>query len=256
MFELIMDILDKITTEFTSSCREILGGSLTGVYLHGSAVMGCFNEQTSDIDMLVIVNGPLTDDKKRKFMEMTVDLNRQATKKGIEMSIVQRRYCRPFVYPTPFELHFSSGTLSWYQTAPDDYIKKMNGTDRDLAAHFTIIKKYGKCLFGEPIDKVFGEVPEDDYFDSIFSDIDNAEEDIISDTCYITLNLCRVLAYKRDRLILSKEGGGKWGLESLPAEFHTVISQALDCYTRNIPMDISGNISVDFAKCMITMIKG
>lgn len=52
-------------------------------------------------------------------------------------------FCNPFVYPTPFGLHFSAAHLKWFQENPDDYVKKMNGTDKDLAAHFTIINHCG-----------------------------------------------------------------------------------------------------------------
>ena len=33
--------------------------------------------------------------------------------KGIEMSIVTKTVCNPFVYPTPFELHFSAMHIGW-----------------------------------------------------------------------------------------------------------------------------------------------
>ena len=36
----------------------------------------------------------------------------------------------------------------------------MIGADKDLAAHFTVIRARGRCLCGLPIDEVFGEVPE------------------------------------------------------------------------------------------------
>ena len=36
------------------------------------------------------------------------------------------------------------------------YFSKMNGTDSDLAAHFTIIRKRGKCLYGLPIEQACG----------------------------------------------------------------------------------------------------
>ena len=54
------------------------------------------------------------------------------------MSIVKRSVCRPFVYPTPFELHFSIMHLEWYRKDPHDYIENMKGTDKDLAAHMMV----------------------------------------------------------------------------------------------------------------------
>ena len=74
----------------------------------------------------------------------------------------------------------------------------MKGTDKDLAAHFTIIKNRGRCLAGAPIDEVFGEVPGEDYLDSISGDIADAALDLPENMMYYTLNLTRVLAYKKE----------------------------------------------------------
>ena len=85
-------------------------------------------------------------------------------------------------------------------------------TDKDLAAHSTIIYHRRKCLYGNDIKDVFGAVSKKDYFDSIWSDIEEAETEIMDNPTYIILNLCRVLAYKKEELILSKQEGGKWGI--------------------------------------------
>lgn len=222
--------LESITKEFVEQSRSILGDNLAGVYLHGSAAMGCFNALKSDIDLLVVVKGDVPDRIKRRYMDMVVALNACAPQKGLELSIVREAVCRPFIYPTPFELHFSNAHLNWYQANPTEYIEKMRGTDKDLAAHFTIIYHRGKRLWGKEIRDVFEEVGQEAYFDSIWCDIQDAETEIMENPVYIILNLCRVLAYKEEGLILSKAEGGSWGLENVPAAYRPLISQALRAY--------------------------
>ena len=143
---------DRLINEYVRRSIEILQYTLIGVYLHGSSVTGCFNPQKSDIDLIIVVNGEISDETKREFMDMTVELNARAPRKGIEMSTVKRDVCAPFVYPTPYELHFSAGHPQNYEEDPDDYIRNMKGTDKDLAAHFTVIRTRGRCLYGAPID--------------------------------------------------------------------------------------------------------
>lgn len=140
---------------FVAQSRDILGDCLTGIYLHGSAVMGCFNSQKSDIDLLIVAKGGLSAEIKRQFMDMAVRMNEQAPAKGVEFSIIREDVCSPFVYPTPFELHFSITHLKWYQSDPAGYVAKMNGTDRDLAAHVTILYHRGRTLWGREIKEVF-----------------------------------------------------------------------------------------------------
>ena len=225
--------MNSLINGFVERSKEILGDNLIGVYLHGSSVMGCFNPQKSDVDLIIVADHPLSDSDKRTYMEMTVECNATGPAKGIEMSIVLRKVCKPFVYPTPYELHFSAGHLQWYRNDPDDYIRRMNGTDKDLAAHFTIINKRGRRLYGAPIEEVFAQVPDADYMDSIRFDVENAAAEITQYPMYLTLNLARVLAYREDGLILSKKEGGEWALEHLSSEYRPLIADALREYSES-----------------------
>ncbi len=224
------DLLKMIADTFVNRSRKILGDNLVGIYLHGSAAMGCFNDKKSDIDLLTVVSDTPSGAVKLRYMDMVTALNASAPPKGIEFSMLRRAVCRPFVYPTPFELHFSATHLMWYRRDPRDYISKMNGTDRDLAAHIMITRHRGQCLWGEAIQSVFEDVGEKAYLDSIWRDIEHAGEDILETPVYTALNLCRVLAYKREKLILSKQEGGQWGLKNLPESCGRLIRKALDDY--------------------------
>ncbi|MCR5459688.1 MAG: DUF4111 domain-containing protein [Acetatifactor sp.] len=251
VLELQNSKLYRVTTQFTKQSRTILGDNLTGVYLHGSAVMGCYNPEKSDVDLIVVVNDSLSDDVKRKFMDMIMTLNDEGPAKGIEMSIVRKADCNPYLYPTPFELHFSAMHVGWYRDNPEDYIKKMKGTDADLAAHFTIIQKRGKRLYGAPIDEVFAIVPQADYVDSIWNDIADAEEEITDHPTYLTLNLARVLAYLKDGLVLSKKEGGEWALNNVPDSYHRLIKAALSEYAGAMDLSYDAELAKDYAGYMV-----
>ena len=65
------------------------------------------------------------------------------------MSVVLSKFYREFVYPTPFELHYSIAHLQRCQDNLREYCKSMNGEDKDLAAHFTVFKKAGYAIWGK-----------------------------------------------------------------------------------------------------------
>lgn len=44
-----MNIVKNLTKNFVEQSQEILGDLLVGIYLHGSAVMGCYHEKKIDI---------------------------------------------------------------------------------------------------------------------------------------------------------------------------------------------------------------
>lgn len=251
-----MSELKEILDNFIRNSKEILGNNLTGIYLHGSAAMGCFNYKKSDIDLLVVVKSDVSKENKRLFMDMVVALNCEAPSKGIELSIVKENVCKPFVYPTSFELHFSVAHLNRYLTNPDDYVEKMNGTDKDLAAHFTIIYHRGITLYGKEIKSVFAEISHEYYMDSIWYDIQNAKEEIIENGMYITLNLCRVLAYKKERLILSKQEGGEWAVQYISEpKYKEMILSALEEYRTGNAMPINKAEAVEYAEYMLKRIR-
>lgn len=246
---------DDLLLRFTQTAKELFGQNLTGIYLHGSAAMGCFHPVKSDLDLILVVEHDISDRVKMEFMKATVSFNKEAPAKGIELSIVKKAFCRPFVYPTPYELHFSNAHLAWFLEHPEEYIAKMKGTDKDLAAHFTVIQSCGITLCGEEPGRVFSPVPRADYFDSIWLDIENAGKEILNDPLYITLNLCRVLAFVRENQVCSKQSGGEWGLCSLPKRFHPLIQNALDCYSSEEEMTCPPFACTQFADYMLENIK-
>ena len=251
-----LELYENLLEEFVSRSKTIFGANLTGIYLHGSAVMGCFNPEKSDIDLLVVIKEDIPYETKRWFMDMVVALNERAPEKGIELSVVKECVCNPFVYPTPFELHFSNTHLNWYQTNPKDYVEKMKGTDKDLAAHFTITYHRGRTLYGKEISEVFAPVPTTDYMDSIWCDIENAKDEMVENPMYLTLNLCRVLAYRKDGLIVSKQEGGEWGLKNIcKPEFQVLIGAALKEYQSGEAMVFDMTVAREFAEYMLKEIK-
>lgn len=240
---------------FIETSKEILGENLVGIYLHGSAVMGCFNPQKSDLDFIIVVNHDMTDEEKIAYLMEVVKLNREAPKKGLELSIVKKEVCNPFVYPTPFELHFSPFHLKSITENVQNYIETVTGTDKDLAAHFMIINHYGVVLYGSNIFDVFGEVPRNDYIDSIWSDVECAKEDILENPMYMTLNLCRVLAYVKDSLVVSKKEGGMWGIQTVLQKFQRLIQDALRCYETEEEMCVEEENALEFVSYMIGQIQ-
>jgi len=205
---------------------DILRDNLIGIYLHGSLTMGCFTER-SDIDFLVVVKDPLDNPTKRALADELLQLQ-GLPEKGIEMSVILQRYAQSFQYPTPYELHYSEMLRENY-IRDKDYICCGDG-DKDLAAHMTVIRHRGICLYGKLIKEVFANIPKECFIDSILCDIKDAREGIRQNPVYYLLNLCRVLHYLRHDKVLSKLEGGLWGIEQLPEKFRPLLENAVGAY--------------------------
>ncbi|MBE5795529.1 MAG: DUF4111 domain-containing protein [Clostridiales bacterium] len=240
-------MLCDFLTHFARMSQGLFRDNLIGVYLHGSLTMGCFNPEKSDIDLLLVVETEPTDTEKLAFMQEVAFLSEEAPAKGLELSVVTRDAVKPFQYPTPYVLHFSPMHADWFQRDPVGYVELMKGEDPDLAAHCTILRQYGVVLYGTSIASTFDPVPKAAYLDSIWQDVQGAQEDILLDPLYITLNLCRVAAFVQEGLVLSKREGGRWGLNHLPERYHGLIRQALACYATNEALTVDPCLTTDFA---------
>jgi len=221
------ELLQKIKTSYQS----ILQDKLVGIYVHGSIAFQCFTWENSDIDFLVIVKRPLSQAEKEALISTLISLDEYAPKKGFEMSVVLQSNCKPFVYPTPYELHYSNSYRERYREDLSGLCESLHGEDKDLASHITVINAVGFPLCGPAVSEVFSPVPKTDYLDSLLYDVGDAEEEICENPVYFILNLCRVVAYVEADLVLSKSQGGEWGLAHLPENYRHLIRAALRVYS-------------------------
>lgn len=247
---------ELILNQIKDSCLHIFGEKLTGIYVHGSLAFGCFHWENSDIDFIIVTKKEPEMQQKEQLIRELLRIDEGCPQKGLEMSVVTEEQTRHFQYPTPFSLHFSNTHKQACMENLKGYCERMQGTDEDLAAHFTVIREVGIVLYGKPIPEVFGEVPAAAYLDSIQKDIADAAGEICRDPVYLTLNLCRVLACKKEGKILSKQTGGEWAIQTLPALYRKTVEAALNRYTQK--EDSIQSVTPDqltaFAAYMLTQI--
>lgn len=219
-------LLDRITGCF----KEALGSDLTGVYVHGSLAFGCFTWETGDVDLIVVVKKEPDHFKKRALIRSIMAIEADAPPKGIELSVLLEADCRHFTHPMPYVMHYSKGHATRYLEDPDGHIRRLRGTDRDLAAHITVMHAVGYELMGPKVECVFSKVPAADYIDALMYDIEDAAQNIHQAPVYTVLNLCRVLAYVEEGRMISKDDGGEWGKRNLPEGFVPTVESALEAY--------------------------
>lgn len=243
------DLLHRIKEAY----QRILGGNLTGIYVHGSIAFGCFHWERSDIDFLVVVEKPLTQRNREQLIQVLLELDAFAPSKGFEMSVLLRSACSPFSDPTPYELHYSNAHRDHYLHNLSETCRALHGFDPDLAAHVTVINHVGLTLCGLPREQVFSSVSRASYLSSLWYDIEHAAEEAERDPVYFTLNVCRVAAYLETGQVLSKEQGGSWGLIHLPEDAE-VIRSALASYRTGAAWP-DGPVCCFFAEKMLMRIR-
>ena len=73
---------------------------------------------------------------------------------------------------------------------------------------------------------------------------------------YIRRSICaEALAYRKEKLILSKQEGGQWGLKNLPERYGSLIRRALDDYGSTGAAAFDEGESREYAVYMIQAIR-
>lgn len=221
----------EVLTQFASLCRNILQGKYVGVYLHGSLAMGCYQYGRSDIDILVIVNSPITKQEKKHLIHQLMSLEADYQVQ-FEMSVIDKAVLFPFQFPTPFELHYSVYHKYHYENE-EDYLCDQ-GTDKDVAAHLVVTLHRGMTVDGPNMEEVIPTIDDKYFICSIKNDIQTAKTAIIQSPVYYVLNLCRALFYVQEGVVASKQEGGIWAMQMVADHWKPLIQQALEHYQRNL----------------------
>jgi len=160
-------------------------------------------------------------------------------------------------HPIPYELHFGEEYADSIRDSLYDYAAR-RGRDPDLAAHFTVARKIGICLYGTGLTSNPRPVPWSNFLDSIDAgDLDwiLTGENILSSPFYGGVNACRVLMTRTygEGTIVSKEDSALWALANFPEEYREIIRLALDVYRASTPVTTenrrTGGIEWDSGNC-------
>jgi hypothetical protein len=189
-----------------------LGDALAAVVLHGTLTLGDYLPGRSDIDLLLIVNDPLTD---AHLAGLTNAVGQQRPRGPIRVDIrVVTRTAAGAPSPLP--------TMEAYLRVkgPQRRVHR-EGRDRgerDLAVESSVCRAHGRSLFGAPPSELIGRVPDPCVLDA--GDAQLADWQAIgNDPPYAQLTVlsaCRVWRFAEEHRHSSKDAAGLWALRRDP----------------------------------------
>jgi hypothetical protein len=98
--------LEAYTATVADRLLGVLGADLVGVYLHGSAVLGGWRAEVSDVDLLGVAAGPIQAPARRGVAERLTDPALPCpAAHGLEFSLITAAAARAPTRSPPFELH-------------------------------------------------------------------------------------------------------------------------------------------------------
>jgi hypothetical protein len=190
--------------EVTERLRATLGDRLLGIYLHGSAVLGDFVREGSDVDLVAVSDGPLTDDERDMVAERLSSESLRCPARGLELHIVDRGSLEELVEPPPFELHVA--------TDPGRVVSgRGHGGDPDLVMHYAVLRQRGATLVGPPASEIFPTISKQRLVPAFAGELRWALEH--ASPAYQVLNACRAWRFLEENALTSKLAGASWARE-------------------------------------------
>lgn len=235
MFYKYDNCIDEIKNEIEAVinlCKTYISDKLTGIYLHGSLAMGCFNPDRSDLDLIVVVKKKIPSETKIEIVKELMNISLKPS--PVEISFLTEKNLVREGGVFKYDLHYSEYWRKRYeklitQTTANIWNDE-SLEDIDLLAHIRVINERGITLLGKDKDFIFPRINDGDYIKAILYDFDDASDGCANKPEYYILNSCRILHFLENRYVTSKKEGGEWGQKALPEQFASLAEAALHIY--------------------------
>ena len=199
-----------------------LGGRLRAAYLHGSAVLGGWRPERSDVDVLFVTEDDVSRPELTAAAAILAAAEPGCPGQGLECSVVTVGQAGRPQAPWPFLLHVARDPGGGRTRIVDGGERP---GDPDLLMHYTVCRAAGWPVRGPAAPELIGSVPRPVILgyltDELRWGIEHGSE------AYAVLNACRARVFLADGRIVSKVAGGSIALaEGLGPG--AVIRRALD----------------------------
>jgi Domain of unknown function (DUF4111) len=215
-------VADAYAAAVAGRLRDVLGADLVGVYLHGSAVLGGWLPQTSDLDLLAVAAGPPAAAARRAVAERLTDPALPCpAAHGLEFSLVTAAAAGTPSRSPRFELHVGHATGAterrpgFPERLPATRVVDGTGTagDPDLLLCFEVCRRAGRSVLGPPPAEVFAAPPRAWLLEAAAGELRWAAGH--ASFAYRVLTACRAWRFLDEDALGSKLAGGAWARSRL-----------------------------------------
>ncbi|MBB5114227.1 nucleotidyltransferase domain-containing protein [Micromonospora echinospora] len=149
----IRDYLD----ELVHRSRDVLGDDLVGAYAAGSVGLGAYQPGRSDVDVALLVAGPLPEAAKRALVDRLRHESLPCPARGLEL-VVYRRDVAASGTPEPgFEVELNTGATMPFRATCDPADRPAADGRFWYALDRSILRQSGRTLLGPPAADMFAD---------------------------------------------------------------------------------------------------
>lgn len=215
-----------------SLLQELFPQELTGIYLYGSAVLDGLRPE-SDIDILVIIDRPLTQSLRARLTQELLCLSGRprSDRRPIELSVVNRHAIDPWRFPPRFEYMFGE----WLRTDMENGTVPQPFSDPDNVLILWQARLHAIPLTSQSpaIDKLIAPIPFEEIRRAIRGALPNVLSSYKGDERNVLLTLSRMWYTLDTGKFASKDQATLWAEGKVPAEHASLLHLARDAYLGN-----------------------
>lgn len=204
--------INKLLEILLSHMQNILGEKLLGLYLYGSLVTGDFDQNTSDIDLLAVLETDLDDKEFEVLQKMHQDFANKYKEwdNRIEVQYMPKLSLKNFKTKESEVVVISPG---------EPFHKKIVG--KHFLINWYIVQEKGLTLFGEDPKTIIDHISKEEFIQSSKEHVKNWGEWVKNMRSkraqgYTILTLCRALYADRKGEHVSKKQAALWAKKELP----------------------------------------
>jgi predicted nucleotidyltransferase len=204
----IRNAIRRYRTLLVEEARE----NLVALYLFGSLARGCYNERTSDVDLLAVSSKPYSTEVASRI----AGLHSQSRLTG-DVIFVTVEQMKADCLPTPVD----------FVVKPDGRLFRNESGSMDFFINRQDVYECGIALLGPPAKEIVPAVLWPLLSESLLSLLPHIADRFKNPI----LMFCRIVYAVHHRSLCSKVVAGQWAKEHLDKEWREVIDAALAEYT-------------------------
>lgn len=245
--------INKILFDISCRIKNVLHENLVGFYLFGSLSYGDFNPDSSDIDVVAILNKPLTKQKIQLIKQLHKEMKEKYPKWSdrLECSYTPSDMLKNVFPPKEPRPYFGGGVF--YDEAP---------YGNEWIINNYLLYQHSIALIGCDFKTLITQIDILDVQKACVRDLFQEWEPKITDLewldnshyqSYLVLNLCRILYTVMEGIAGTKKASAEWAKNKFGLPWSKLIAEAQNWqYGKEMP---SRNEAVDFIKFTIDKIK-
>ncbi len=223
MYPTSYEDVDSLIQLLLSRLKEILGEKLVGFYLDGSLVLGDFDHDISDIDLVAALSSDMNDTEFESLQKMHTDFAQQHKEweDRIEVCYIS----------TDALASVKSKTSTIANISPGEPFHKRE-SNIEWIMNWYVLREKSITLFGTPAKPIVEPISKDEFVQAIKAHISSWGK-YVDDMhkrkgqAYSILTMCRALYAIKNGEQVSKKQAAEWAMKELP-EWCGLIQNAIE----------------------------